>query len=210
MHVVWHTFCEWVDSHEPDETIILVAYNGEKCNCKWLWKLTQAPFSQYNLPTKIKWFMDLLKSSHPAVLVLSTRIDPNLIISEQFAAFINRTNSIQPIERIFGAAQQNDWKKKMEPIIEPREEDQYTGASGGGLMGPPESIRRKARHTKDLLCVLLHILPVSFFEKDLLCVLLHILPVSFFEKVSEIETLIQPTSIKSKVFRHIHRENQNC
>eukprot|EP00956_Cyclotella_meneghiniana_P038892 scaffold161728_cov66-Cyclotella_meneghiniana.AAC.1 len=36
MRVVWHTFCEWVDSHEPDETIILVAYNGEKCDCKWL------------------------------------------------------------------------------------------------------------------------------------------------------------------------------
>ena len=42
----------------------------------------------------------------------------DLIISEQFVPFINRTNTIQPIEKIFGAAQQNDWKKKMEFIIE--------------------------------------------------------------------------------------------
>eukprot|EP00956_Cyclotella_meneghiniana_P038893 scaffold161728_cov66-Cyclotella_meneghiniana.AAC.2 len=42
----------------------------------------------------------------------------DLIISEQFVHFINRANSIQPIEKIFGAAQQNDWKKKMEPTIE--------------------------------------------------------------------------------------------
>ena len=53
MRVVWHTFCEWVDSHEPDETIILVAVEVEAD--------TSSLFLIYNLPTKIKWFMDPLK-----------------------------------------------------------------------------------------------------------------------------------------------------
>ena len=216
MRIVWMTFCDWIDSHtEDDETVILVAYNGEKCDCKWLWKLTQAPYSQYDLPTKIKWFMDPLKvissygscplnkdkskldsyelgvlwayihgknlnGAHNSLVDAMAQTD--LIISEQFVPFINRTNSIQPIQKIFGAAKQNDWKKKMEPAIEvhkpwieqtkdsniewqPREEDKYTGASGGGLMGPTESVRRVARRAKYLSCMFLHILPMSFFLK---------------------------------------------
>ncbi len=27
-----------------DRAVVMVAYNGEKCETKWMWKLTQAPF----------------------------------------------------------------------------------------------------------------------------------------------------------------------
>jgi len=46
---------------ERDEVIILVAYNGGTCDLKWLWKLTQAPRSPYNLLVFIAYFMDPLK-----------------------------------------------------------------------------------------------------------------------------------------------------
>eukprot|EP00956_Cyclotella_meneghiniana_P034425 scaffold104733_cov38-Cyclotella_meneghiniana.AAC.2 len=44
--VVWAQFCEWIERNtSPDEVAILVAYNGENCDMKWLWMITQAPFS---------------------------------------------------------------------------------------------------------------------------------------------------------------------
>eukprot|EP00956_Cyclotella_meneghiniana_P022924 scaffold43919_cov42-Cyclotella_meneghiniana.AAC.1 len=59
MSVVWADFCKWIEDHTfPDEVCILVAYNGQNCDMKWLWKLTQAPFAPYRLPAKIQWFMD--------------------------------------------------------------------------------------------------------------------------------------------------------
>ena len=60
--VVWSQFVNWINtSTARDERIIIVAYNGEKCDMKWLWKLTQAPFTHLNLPTRIKYFMDPYK-----------------------------------------------------------------------------------------------------------------------------------------------------
>jgi hypothetical protein len=38
--------------------VVLVAWNGEACDLKWLWKLTQAPNSMYSLPPNIKYFID--------------------------------------------------------------------------------------------------------------------------------------------------------
>ena len=40
------------------ETVVLVAWNGEVCDLKWLWRLTQAPNSRYSLPENIKFFID--------------------------------------------------------------------------------------------------------------------------------------------------------
>ena len=40
------TRCKWIEDHiMSDEVCILVAYNGQNCDMKWLWKLTQASFS---------------------------------------------------------------------------------------------------------------------------------------------------------------------
>ncbi len=33
-----------------DETVVLIAHNGENCDIKWLWQLTQAPYSPYCMP----------------------------------------------------------------------------------------------------------------------------------------------------------------
>ena len=44
MGTVWNRFLQWFDHHlERDEVAVLVAYNGETCDLKWLRKLTQAP-----------------------------------------------------------------------------------------------------------------------------------------------------------------------
>ena len=60
--VVWSQFVNWINtSTARDEQIVIVAYNGEKCDMKWLWKLTQAPFTHLSLPTRIKYFMDPYK-----------------------------------------------------------------------------------------------------------------------------------------------------
>lgn len=59
MFVVWSQFLAWIESNtERDDIIILVAYNGEKCDLKWIWRLTQAPGSPYTMPSKIKYFID--------------------------------------------------------------------------------------------------------------------------------------------------------
>ena len=44
-----------------------MAYNGQNCDMKWLWKLTQALRSPFSLPSKLKWLMDPYKviTSHP-------------------------------------------------------------------------------------------------------------------------------------------------
>ena len=56
--VVWSQFKEWIKSNiGQDETSILVAYNGEKYDLPWLWKLTQAPHSPFSMPAKIKPFI---------------------------------------------------------------------------------------------------------------------------------------------------------
>ena len=56
---VWRKFECWVERHTThDETAVLVAYHGEACDLKWIWKLTQAPRSTLSLPDNIKLFLD--------------------------------------------------------------------------------------------------------------------------------------------------------
>ena len=40
------------------EIVILVAWNGENCDLKWLWKITQAPRSRLSFPPQIQFFVD--------------------------------------------------------------------------------------------------------------------------------------------------------
>ena len=59
---VWASFTRWLHSNVgPDETVVLVAWNGETCDLKWLWRLTQAPRSTLSLPPMIKYFIDPLR-----------------------------------------------------------------------------------------------------------------------------------------------------
>ena len=46
IHAVWDRCCSWIRSDvAQDKFIVLVTWNGETCNLKWLWKMTQAPIS---------------------------------------------------------------------------------------------------------------------------------------------------------------------
>jgi hypothetical protein len=38
--------------------VVLVAWNCETCDLKWLWRLTQAPYLRYSLPENIKYCLD--------------------------------------------------------------------------------------------------------------------------------------------------------
>ena len=59
LNAVWDKFCKWVDHVVPDgQVAILVAWNGENCDLKWFWEITQAPNSPYCMPPKIKYFID--------------------------------------------------------------------------------------------------------------------------------------------------------
>ena len=58
MDVVCEEFIGWLNSNmKIEEVTMLVVYNGETYNLKWLWKLTQAPCSPYNLLPKwrVSW-----------------------------------------------------------------------------------------------------------------------------------------------------------
>ena len=216
INVVWRQFCQWIEEHTaPDDVGILVAYNGQNCDMKWLWKLTQAPFSQCRMPEKVKWFMDPYRviTAYPAcglnheqskldsyelgVLwsyihhgrnldnlhdsLVDAEAQTDIIISKQFAPFIDRPNSIQPIAEIFSKTQRNEWKKKMEPEREvhqpwkeqtaesniswtPDRRDQYTGPSGGGEIGPTAYIKNVARSASNLADMFFGLLPKSFFD----------------------------------------------
>ena len=58
MDFVWPRFLQRFAYHlKREEVAVLVTYNGETCNLKWLWKLTQAPRSLYCLPPEMEYFM---------------------------------------------------------------------------------------------------------------------------------------------------------
>ena len=182
---------------------------------KWLWKLTQAPFSPFRMHPKLKWFMDPYRviTSYPACLLnhrqskldsyelgvlwsyvnngrnidnlhdslVDAMVQTNVIISEEFAPFIDRTKLIQPINEIFSKTQQSEWRKKMEPereVHSPWKEqteeesvewsldapDRYTGHAGGAPMGPTAYIKNVARNAKNLADMFFGILPLTYFE----------------------------------------------
>lgn len=59
IHKVWGRFVDWTNRKVGvDETGILVAYHGEACNLKRIWRLTQAPGSSLAMPDKMKLFLD--------------------------------------------------------------------------------------------------------------------------------------------------------
>ena len=56
---VWQQFSAWLSRNiRRTDTVILVAWNGQSCDLKWLWTLTQAPGSRLSFPNQIKYFLD--------------------------------------------------------------------------------------------------------------------------------------------------------
>ena len=68
---VWTRFCVWLGANlAHDEKVCLVAYNGETCDLKWLWKMTQAPRAPLSLPDSIVYFSTRSELSNTTVAVL--------------------------------------------------------------------------------------------------------------------------------------------
>ena len=59
--MVWKSFEKFVDANiGPDQVGVLIAWNGEGCDLRWLYKVAQAPYSSLNFPCKVKYFLDPL------------------------------------------------------------------------------------------------------------------------------------------------------
>jgi hypothetical protein len=59
---VWAELNHFIQRHVPPGfPIILVAYHGESCDLRWIWKLTQAPRSTLSLHPQVKYFLDPYK-----------------------------------------------------------------------------------------------------------------------------------------------------
>jgi len=60
-YLVWKSFEKFIDANiGSDQVGVLIAWNGEGCNLRWLYKVTQAPYSSLNFPCKVKYFRDPL------------------------------------------------------------------------------------------------------------------------------------------------------
>ena len=96
--------------------------------------------------------------------------------------FLNKSASIHPIDEIFTKREQNEMKKKMEPIrpvhlpwIEiskdndvkwaPDGTDKYDNSGGGGVAGPSSAMLEIARTAKSLADIFMFMVPFSFFEQ---------------------------------------------
>jgi hypothetical protein len=56
---VWSQFLSWFEEVAAEASaVIMVAWNGEKCDLKWLWKICQAPGSRCLLPDKLQYHID--------------------------------------------------------------------------------------------------------------------------------------------------------
>ncbi len=94
--------------------------------------------------------------------------------------FIDCACTVQPIDAVFSSAQQNEWKKTMEPNrpvhhpwIEqsttsnfegsPPEPDSYTIPHGGPPYGSTQFMKDIVRLADNLALVFLAILPMPFF-----------------------------------------------
>ena len=57
--VVWKEFCEFIGRHiGPDQKGVLVAWNGQSCDLRWIYKFFQAPRSVLSLTVNLIFFMD--------------------------------------------------------------------------------------------------------------------------------------------------------
>ncbi len=59
--LVWKSLEKFVDANiGTDQVGVLIAWNGEGCDLRWLYKVAQAPYSFLNFPCKVQYFLDPL------------------------------------------------------------------------------------------------------------------------------------------------------
>jgi len=134
----WSDFNNFINSNlHHEEKCIMIAYNGEACNLRLLWKLTQAPNSTLSMPTKIYKSCVLhpsksklesfrlttvyhhitgtpLQGAHDSVI--DVQAQSTVVTSSQFIKFIDKSQSIRSIEDIFSRCDKLEMTKKMEPL----------------------------------------------------------------------------------------------
>lgn len=129
-----------------------------------------------------------LNGAHNSLTDAKAQMD--VLLSEQFIPFVNRTNTVQLIDDIFSKSQQAEYKKEMESVREvhkpwveqteeqsiewqPEESDMYTGPEGGAPFGPTSKMEKVAKDCDmkgstgidAVAAMFLAILPWEFFEK---------------------------------------------
>jgi hypothetical protein len=121
-----------------------------------------------------------LNCAHDSLIDAKAQTD--IFIHKYFGPFIDQKHTVQQIDAIFTATQQNEWKKTMEPDrpvhhpwVEqtastnfewsPPKRDSYTGPHGGPSFGPTQFMKDIVRSADNLALIFLAILSVSFFVK---------------------------------------------
>jgi hypothetical protein len=106
-----------------------------------------------------------LNGAHDSLV--DTKAQTDIFVHEYFAPFIDRSHTVQTIDAIFSAMQQNEWKKTMEPkrpvhhpwieqtttsnlTWSPPERDSYTGPHGGPPFGQTQFMEDIVRSADNL------------------------------------------------------------
>ena len=112
--------------------------------------------------------------------LIDAKVQTDIFIHKYVGPFIDRKHTVQQIDAVFTATQQNEWKKTMEPDrpvhhpwveqtastnfeLSPPERDSYTGPHGGPSFGPTQFTKDIVRSADNLALIFLAIFPVSFF-----------------------------------------------
>ena len=112
-----------------------------------------------------------LENAHDSIVDAKAQTD--VLIDARFVPFINHSNSVQLISKMFSKTQQNEWRKEMEPCClvhapwvdlthdntplqwEPPPMHWYDGPHGGPCAGPTQYIKWKMCSATDLSAVFL-------------------------------------------------------
>lgn len=123
-----------------------------------------------------------LNGAHSSLVDATAQTD--IIIHIYFQPFVDRSQSIRTIDALFSARAQAEMRKKMEPLRnvhkpwkelkqdedvrdfswQPRQEDSYTGSSGGGVCGPTTWIKDTALNANSLAYLFIAIFPMDLIK----------------------------------------------
>jgi len=121
-----------------------------------------------------------LNGAHDSLIDAKAQSD--VFLHPHFIPYVNKKESIQPIEEIFTKTTVREWKKEMEPTrpvhspwIEiskekdvrwsPTGDDVYTSSAGGGNVGPSSEMQEVIRSTDSLAAIFMFMVPLTFFTR---------------------------------------------
>ena len=121
-----------------------------------------------------------LNGAHDSLIDAKAQSD--VFLHPHFIPYVNKKESIQPIDEIFTKTTMREWKKEMEPTrpvhspwIEiskekdvrwsPTGDDVYTSSAGGGNVGPSSEMQEVIRSTDSLAAIFMFMVPLTFFTR---------------------------------------------